>query len=193
MITWKEGEHLSLFTHSIQLKALLLVQIDCGFRPREIANLRYGDVAKRDGLAIIRVHSGKTGRRIVLLRRAIIPLEAWLQAHPTKDPQDPLWVMEYPTLSRSTSKTTGLSAYTYSAMAQRIKRLGKAANFKKPLDFYNLRHSSCVLDKLDNLPNDLAADRHGHSVTHYTQTYGRLSTEDQIHRFNRHYLSEKQG
>ena len=65
--------------------------------------------------------------------------------------------MEYPTLSRSTSKTTGLSAYTYSAMAQRIKRLGKAANFKKPLDFYNLRYSICALDKLDNLPNDLAA------------------------------------
>jgi hypothetical protein len=77
--------------------------------------------------------------------------------------------------------------YTYAAIMKRAKTLFERANIKKPHDLYNLRHSSCVLDKLDNLPVELAAQRHGHSVKFFTETYGRLSVEDIADRFRLHY------
>ena len=44
-----------------------------------------------------------------------------------------------------------------------------------------------MLDKLDNLPVDLAAERHGQRVKHYVGTYGRLSVQDVMRRFHSHY------
>ena len=43
---------------------------------------------------------------------------------------------------------------------------------------------------MDNLPVDLAAERHGHSVKHFTGTYGRLSVKDVMRRFHSHYGTE---
>lgn len=185
MVTWEDGLKMASFTHSIQLKAIILVQLDGGFRPGEFVDLKYGDIVLKDSIAIAYIRSGKTGGRIVILRRSFGALNAWLEAHPIKSPDSPLWITEYPGSTPDSKER--IRPYKYPAFAKRVKQLALYANIEKPADFYNLRHSSCVLDKLDNLPVDLAAERHGHSIRHFTDVYGRLSTEDVVNRYLKHY------
>jgi len=183
MVKWDEGLMLAEQTTSLQMKAILLMQLDGGFRPSEFIDLRYGDVSMQGCLVIVHVRDGKTGSRSVVLHRSVPYFMRWYQAHPTKSDRDPLWIVEGGKVVRSGHVT----AYRYAAIRKRILELGKRVQFPKPLDFYNLRHSSCALDKCDNVPVDLAAQRHGHSVKYYDEVYGRLSIENISNRFRRHY------
>jgi integrase len=185
MFTWEDGLLLSDAMCSIQLSAAVQVQLDCGFRPSEFIDLNIQDVEVHTGLAVIHVRDGKTGSRSVVAHRCVPALLKWLDAHPTKRPGDPLWVFE--NSIRKDGNRLCAVRYQYTAMAKRVKLAGHKIGMDKPLDFYNLRHSSCVLDKMDNLPVDLAAERHGHSVKHYVSTYGRLSVQDVMRRFHSHY------
>lgn len=191
MITWEDGLTLARSIPSVQLQAILLTQLDGGFRPSEFIDLQYGDVTVKEGLVMVFVQRGKTGPRPVVLHRCVPYFLRWYESHhPSKQTTDPLWVMEYPRHSHAKGADTrspNLRPYSYDAVLKRIKAAGKRLGLEKPLDFYNLRHSSCVLDKLDNLPNDLAAERHGHSVDHFKEIYGRLSTNDVMNRFRNHY------
>lgn len=185
MFTWEDGLLLADALCNIQMQAAVLTQLDCGFRPSEFIDLNYRDIEVRTGLAVIHVRVGKTGSRAVVAHRCVPALLKWLSAHPTKRPNDPLWVFEGSI--RKEGNQLRAQRYAYPAMAKRVKMAGHKIGMDKPLDFYNLRHSSCVLDKMDNLPVDLAAERHGHSVKHFTGTYGRLSVQDVMRRFHSHY------
>jgi integrase len=185
MLLWEDGLLISDALCSIQLSAAVQIQLDCGFRPSEFIDLNFGDVEVHTGLAVLHVRDGKTGSRSVVAHRCVPALLKWLDAHPTKRPEDPLWVFE--NSIRARNGRLQVSRYHYAALTKRIKKAGYSAGIHKPLDFYNLRHSSCVLDKLDNLPVDLAAERHGHSVKHFVGTYGRLSVQDVMRRFHSHY------
>ena len=186
MLTWEDGLLISDVLCNIQLQAAVQVQLDCGFRPSEFIDLNYGDVEVNTGLAVFHVRDGKTGSRTVVAHRCIPALLKWLDVHPTKRPGDPLWVSEG-SIKNNPNGQLGVMRYSYPALAKRIRLAGRKAGIGKPLDFYNLRHSSCVLDKLDNLPVDLAAERHGHSVKYYVGVYGRLSVQDVMRRFHSHY------
>jgi len=72
----------------------------------------------------------------------------WLDAHPTRRPGDPLWISEGSIKQDATGRLQVIR-YSYPAIAKRIRVAGRKAGIGKPLDFYNLRHSSCVLDKMD--------------------------------------------
>lgn len=185
MWSWDDGMLLSDALCSIQLAAIVQSQLDCGFRPSEFIDLDYRDVEVQTGLAVFRVRNGKTGSRSVVAHRCVPALLKWLEAHPTKRPNDPLWVFE--DRIKKDGNQLKVERYRYPAIAKRIRIAGRRIGMEKPMDFYNLRHSSCVLDKLDNLPVDLAAERHGHSVKHFTGTYGRLSIQDVMRRFHSHY------
>ena len=186
MLTWEDGILIADVLCNIQLQAAVQAQLDCGFRPSEFIDLNYGDVEVSTGLAVFRVQGGKTGSRTVVAHRCIPSLLKWLDAHPTKRPGDPLWISEGSIKTHSTGQLS-VMPYRYPALAKRIRVAGRKAGIDKPLDFYNLRHSSCVLDKIDNLPVDLAAERHGHGVKHFVGTYGRLSVQDVMRRFHSHY------
>lgn len=185
MVSWKEGLALAAGTPSIQLKAILLTQLDAGFRPSEFVDLNYGDVSVLDRVVVFHVRKGKTGDRDVVAYRSAPHFLRWYHAHPTKKPEDPLWIQEHAHPARVNEYIP--KRYAYPAIRKRISSLAFRCGVKKPLDFYNLRHSSCALDKIDNLPVELAADRHGHSVKYFTNVYGRLSTQDVIKRFKLHY------
>ena len=186
MLTWEDSLLISDVLCNIQLQAAVQAQLDCGFRPSEFIDLNYGDVEVSTGLAVFHVRDGKTGSRTVVAHRCIPSLLKWLDAHPTKRPGDPLWISEG-SIKNNSNGQLSVMPYRYPALAKRIKVAGRKAGIDKPLDFYNLRHSSCVLDKLDNLPVDLAAERHGHSVKYYVGVYGRLSVQDVMRRFHSHY------
>lgn len=186
MLTWEDGLKISDVLNNIQMKAAVQSQLDCGFRPSEFIDLNYGDIKVNTGLAVFHIRNGKTGSRSVVAHRCVPSLLKWLDAHPTKKQGDPLWISET-SFTRNSKGKCHIRRYSYPAIAKRIRMAGRRAGISKPMDFYNLRHSSCVLDKLDNLPMDLAAERHGHSVKHFVGTYGRLSVEDVMRRFHSHY------
>ena len=190
MVSWEDGLLIGDAALSIQIKAAVQIQLDCGFRPSEFIDLNYGDIEVHRGLAVFQVRDvpgHKTGARTVVAHRCVPALLKWLESHPTKEPSDPLWVLEG-NISRGHPKgSLRVKRYPYPALKNRVKSTGRRAGILKPLDFYNLRHSSCVLDKMDNLPVDLAAERHGHSVKHFVGTYGRLSVKDVMRRFSSHY------
>ena len=192
MITWEDNLNMSNATNSIQIKAVIPTQLDGGFRPSEFESLNYGDAEQKKEVIVVNVRDGKTGQRLVILYRAAPYLSRWLMAHPTKKKSDPLWIREFDTKAR---KVTGSSErYAYTSMAKRVKELGKKIKLDKPLDFYNFRHSACVLAKLDNLPLDECAKKFGHSVKFFTETYGRLTTDDSIERITKVYgLSEEKA
>lgn len=185
MLTWEDGKKLASLTTSQQFKAIILTQLDAGFRPSEFIDLNYGDVdIKKDVIVFNVSKEHKTGARSVICQRSAPEFLRWYYSHPTKKANDPLWILE--NRSKKAENYT-IKRYNYSSLWCRMKLLGENAKIKKPMDFYNLRHSSCVLDKLDNLPVELAAQRHGHSVKYFTEVYGRLSVDDMINRTRLHY------
>ncbi len=184
MVTWDDGLLLAKFHNDIQFRAVITTQLDGGFRPSEFIDLTYGDVTIKDEIISVYVRDGKTGPRTVQLYKAGPFLNLWLAEHPIKKKNSPLWVQRV---------GDEWVKYNYHALDVRMRRLGKMAKLDKPLDFYNLRHSACVLAKKDNLPTDLASAKFGHSVKFYTETYGRLSVDDAINRMKKHYgLAEEE-
>lgn len=183
MVTWDEGLKLAEQTNSIQIKAVILTQLDGGFRPSEFVELRYNDVKHKQPFLIVTVRGGKTGPRDVILFRSVPYLLKWLEAHPDKNKDAPLWVQE----------NGGNKAYEYAALQKRLRVAGEKAKLNKPLSFYNLRHSAVTLSKKDNVPEEEAARKFGHSLQHYTDTYGRLDVTDRINRYSQAYgLDEQQ-
>ena len=70
MLLWEDALSLTRLTTSIQVEAILLAQLDGGFRPGEFIDLNYGDVTLVDGMYVCQVRDGKTGARPVVLYRA---------------------------------------------------------------------------------------------------------------------------
>src|SRR3989338_598052 len=179
MITLEDLERLIRATNSIQLKAVIATQLDGGFRPSEFIDLNYGDITQKGDFLIADVRDGKTGARPVVLWRCVPHLLRWLQNHPTKRKNDSLWLQEH--------QTKEIKKYNYFALQKAVRTIGAKIRLEKPLDFYNLRHSACTISKIDNIPTEEAAKKFGHSVKFYTETYGRLTTEDSIKRLSKVY------
>jgi len=178
MVTWEDALKLISLTKDVQLQAIIATQLDGGFRPSEFVDLNYGDLELHKDIILVYVRDGKTGPRPVQLYHANPFIHRWINAHPTKKKNDSLWLQ---------SDGDKWVKYDFHAMDMRVRRLSKLAKLEKPFDFYNLRHSACVLAKKDNLPTDLAAAKFGHSVKFFTETYGRLSVDDNIKRMRKHF------
>lgn len=179
LILWEDGLKMIAATNSIQFKAIIALQIDAGLRPSEFANLNFGDIERKNDFVVVRVREGKTGSREVVCWRCVPYVLKWLAEHKTKKSADPLWLQECNTQGK-------LLKYNYSAILKQVKAIAKAVGIKKSVDFYALRHSSCFLDKLDNIPLDIASERHGHSVKFFTRVYGKLDTDAIIKRLKKH-------
>ena len=194
MWTWEDGLKFSKYATSVQLGAAILTQLDAGFRPSEFIDLNYGDVIVKKDVVLFNVKEGKTGSRAVPCQRCAPHFLKWYNHHPTKKADDPLWIMEFNEKShpkKDTAKDYTIRRYEYDALKKRIKKIVLRAGINKNRDFYTLRHSACTLDKKENMPIDLAAQRHGHSVTHFVEVYGRLDIDGVANRMRRHYGGEE--
>ena len=187
MVTWEDGLEMCKYANSIQAKAALLTQLDCGFRPSEFIDLNYSDVSIDGDMVIFNVKAGKTGARSVWMRRAVPDFLLWYDNHPLKQKDSPLWLIENIQRSRKKVRAKANDRYEYPTLFKRFVNMRNKAGIDKPVDFYNLRHSSCVLDKIDNVPIDLAAQRHGHSIDFFVNTYGRLDLKGVLNRARSHY------
>ena len=151
-------------TSSMQLKAAFLTQLDAGLRPSEFIDLNYSDVTVKKDIVIFDIRDGKTGSRHCARYRCVPFFTRWYEAHPTKKQDDPLWIAEFNT-KRSSKEARRpeyeIRRYKYDALVKRIRTMVQKAGIEKPTDFYTLRHSSCYLDKIENVPIEIAAKRHG--------------------------------
>lgn len=188
MWSWDDGKLFCKFTNSVQLQAVFMTQLDGGFRPSEFIDLNYGDVIKKNGVILFRV-KGKTGSRVVACQRCIPWFLSWYDAHPSKKCDDPLWVMEFAEKShqKEVKDISSIRRYDYYALKKRVVSIVTKSKIVKPCDFYTLRHSSCTLDKKDNVPLDVASERHGHTVKYFTEVYGRLDVDGVAERLRKHY------
>ncbi len=188
-LSWEDGQKIAKETNSQQIKSMILCQLDSGMRPSELEALNYID-AERDGkFIIIHIRKSKTGeKRDIVLYRSAPMLNRWLQSHPTKNANDPLWIME--NKSRSSTYRAGedkkIPRYKYHAIKQMFNRLGKRAGFQN-VGLYMMRHSAVALTKEERMGVDIAAERYGHDINYYVNTYGKLSDEQKINRFKAHY------
>jgi len=198
-LTWDDALDLISHTNSTQLKAVLMTQLDAGMRPSEFVDLNYGDVKQEGRFMIIRIpkERTKTGEaRDIECWRCSPYLSLWLKQHPTKGDDDPLWIQENQTNGeykrykygglkrRLTAMNTKVWDYVKSEKG-RYKVPGKI-RYDKPLDFYALRHSSCFLDKAENIPLDIASGRHGHDVKFFVNVYGKEDSNARMKRIDEH-------
>jgi integrase len=118
-------------------KAMVWVLFDAGLRASELLMMNYNDVSfDKDDYCWISV-TGKTGPRDVLLVPSTIHLRRWLEQHPTKERNSPLWCN-----IASNSKNERLS---YRHLAKNLFKLKEKAKLDKPINPHWFRHSSCTL------------------------------------------------
>lgn len=90
-------EILTLFRNAegIREKAMVSFMYESGCRsPDELLNMKYQDVEFNDYGAMVRLVSGKTGERRILVVSCVPHLKDWIESHPTKKASSWLWVTE---------------------------------------------------------------------------------------------------
>ncbi len=186
-LSWKDGLKMAEIQNNMMYKALIMTELDGGLRPAELEALDYGDCKKDGKFIILNISESKTGEaRDVLIYRAASFLNRWLQLHPTKKKSDPLWIMQNQNMSSKYRKNPKLMRLDYDAMRQCIARTSKRAGLGR-VSLYMMRHSAVALAKQERLGVDLAAEKFGHDINYYINTYGKLTPEQKINRFKGHY------
>lgn len=107
--------------------ALLMVAVDTAMRPMEITSLRCGDVEVDERGAMLRV-AGKNGARAVRLTESLAYLLLWLEHHPRREPDAPLWI---------TAHGGGVTPQRF----LRILKLASKRTGAKGLHPYTIRHA----------------------------------------------------
>lgn len=161
---------------TVQLKALLMVQLEWGLRPSELLNLVFGDVndsQASEGFVQFTIKDGKTGGRPVSFYHATPYILEWLREHPTKNPKDPLWLLERPVKNKK-----NIIGYNVPALQKRLKSIFEKAGVHKKCDLYALRHSAGAWSKLRNENPEFASAQFGHSIEYYENTYGQITLGD---------------
>jgi site-specific recombinase XerD/ribosomal protein L40E len=116
----------------IRDKAFVMCLYESGTRPEEFLTLRKSDVTF-DKYGSVRMVNGKTGMRRIMLVASSPLLASWIEQHPMKPPDAPLWV----TLTTNyKNKLLGLTG-----AAKLVQKLVKKAGIDKRVTLYLFRHS----------------------------------------------------
>ena len=96
-IILSKKEVLELFrcAEGLREKALVSFMYESGCRsPDELLNMKVNDVEFDEYGAMVRLVSGKTGERRILVVACVPRLRAWIESHPNPKPSSWLWVTE---------------------------------------------------------------------------------------------------
>lgn len=186
MWEWEDGVNVGKQTTSAQVKAMIMTQLNLGARPSEFIDLRYGDIETKGKFMVVHIRDGKTGGREAILFYAVPYLARWLNEHPSKKKDAPLWLVENAKNSHvkdeqgnfKQGKQGQIIQANYATLKKRLEYLVRKAGLSKRTDFYTLRHSCARLLRLWGVPVEECAKQLGHSVKEFTETYGRLDTSD---------------
>lgn len=111
-------------------KAFIAVLWETGARIGELIDLEVGDIEDNDHGKKV-VVDGKTGERRLPLIESSPYLNRWLNQHPTKGDDDPLWC----------SSRAPYQQLTYQAIRKFLDRSAGAADVDKPTNPHHFRHS----------------------------------------------------
>jgi len=113
-------------------KAFVLVLYESGCRIGEILSLQIKHV-QFDKYGAVLLVNGKTGQRRVRIILSAPKLNGWVENHPLKDPNAPLWVT-IGTNSRN-------KVWTYGTSKEVLKKLANKAGIRKRIYPHLFRHS----------------------------------------------------
>lgn len=116
----------------VRNKALISALYESGCRIGELMNLRIGDLTFDDYGAVIQVN-GKTGPRRVRLVSSVPRLAVWVEHHPVKSLESPLWV--------NVGTTNHNQAMGYQTVCKMLKDVAANIGLKKPVNPHAFRHA----------------------------------------------------
>lgn len=190
-LTWDDVKKIADSTTSIQLKAMLSLMMEAGLRPAELVNLNYGDVRRDGKFLILDIWHTKNGEpRHPVLYRSVPAVNRWLENHPIKTKKAPLWIMEQKGASSLYRSGKTDLRYSYHAIKQTVRRMAKKAGYEKGLSIYLMRHSAVNQAKEAGMGVDVGSEFFGHSLSHFVETYGKLTEEQKVKRLKGFYGEE---
>lgn len=129
LLNEKDVEELIKAARDVQIKALVAVLWEGGFRVGELLSLRIKHVELNEQLGRL-VVDGKTGMRRVIILLSLPYLRQWLNLHPHKDaPSSPLWIQK-----------SG-SPLNHADVRKRLMDLARRAKVKKKVNPHSFRHA----------------------------------------------------
>jgi site-specific recombinase XerD len=129
LLTEKDVERLIKAARDVQIKALVAVLWEGGFRVGELLSLRIKHVELEERLGRL-VVDGKTGMRRVAILLSLPYLTRWLNLHPCKeDPSSPLWLQR------------NGKPLNYPDVRNRLQDLARKAGIKKKVNPHGFRHA----------------------------------------------------
>lgn len=120
--------------------AIFAVLVESGARINEILRMRYGDVKVNDNYIRITLRPRKTKRDIPIVWGAKY-LMRWVDQHPTKNPNDPLWPRKF----RYKYKEKKFANIDYRGAYEIIKRLKERASIEREINLKLFRHLRATL------------------------------------------------
>jgi integrase/recombinase XerD len=118
--------------NSTRDKALISVLYESGCRIGEILNVKFGEI-KFDDYGAIMLVNGKTGPRRVRLVSSVPRLSIWIDHHPIKQADSPLWI--------NIGTTNHHKVLMYSNVCKLLKDAAHRIGLTKPVNPHAFRHS----------------------------------------------------
>lgn len=135
MLTETEEQRFRLAARTLQEKAFASALLELGVTPEEFLSLSRNSVIFDEHGVVVYIKSKKHLPRAIPIVDSEGDLANWIENHPLKDPDAPLWISE------STNSTyDNSSRLKYEGYDRRIKKLAFRAHIEKRVYGYLLRH-----------------------------------------------------
>lgn len=129
----KELSLLRFACKSLRDKAAIETLYETACRPHEFLGLKKSNVTFDDYGALVHVEKGKTGPRRIRVVNAAPLLANWIENHPLKPRDAPLWV--------DLSNNTTYEGLHWLGLGKLVRRLTKTAGIEKNVHPYIFRHT----------------------------------------------------
>jgi len=154
VITEAEAKRMIDAATSVRDKTLVSVLFEGGFRIGEALGMRVSDVVFDENGAKVSVH-GKTGSRTVRLIASSPILGIYVQQHPFKNGDGPLWI-HFGNVKRH-------GRMSYQAARETLIRIAEAAGLTKRIHPHLFRHSAATRDGEYNISERILEVKYGWS------------------------------
>jgi len=157
------------------MKCVVTFLFESGMRVGAALSLDYSSVQIKNGEAIVIVpHETKTGQRTVYLYLSVPLLTQWMNEHPTKNPEDPLFISE------RSIKSGKIQPLTYPNLRKQLKMIGRRAGINKRIYPHLFRHSIASYHMASGLPHKLMCRQFGWSENSNMPNYYSKISDTQL-------------
>ena len=140
IITREEVRELSKAANNTMDKALIWLLFESGARIGELEQMKKPDIRQIEEGLLVRVPAGKTGEREILVVEAASYVNKWLDEHPSKDKNAPLWASSQSDRPLSSAAISKRIRILVERLNERRKKQG-IPQFSKSVNPHNFRHS----------------------------------------------------